>query len=226
MIRRPDPPALIRLRCALTLRRLPRALPACFFIRAAARERGARRRQDLRLDVHGNAMPYVDADGHRALVVQDGASWVAVIGIPLSAPLAPRTGHRPQRRHGRRSNSRCATSTTPASRSRWRRARSICRRRIWNAVNREREIIDHALSRWSEAPPSHSAHAAAGSGRAQQFIRLAPHFQRRIAQSAQRHGYRRTASARRCLRRSPAPSSTRAIIFSTAIRFSSITAAA
>jgi murein DD-endopeptidase MepM/ murein hydrolase activator NlpD len=32
-------------------------------------------------------MPYVDVDGHRAMVIQDGSSWVAVIGIPLSAPL-------------------------------------------------------------------------------------------------------------------------------------------
>jgi murein DD-endopeptidase MepM/ murein hydrolase activator NlpD len=38
----------------------------------------------------GSSRPYVDADGHRALVVQDGANWVAVIGIPLSAPLSAR----------------------------------------------------------------------------------------------------------------------------------------
>ena len=44
----------------------------------------------LRLDVHGNSMPYVDVDGHRALVVRDGADWIAIIGIPLSAPPAPR----------------------------------------------------------------------------------------------------------------------------------------
>lgn len=42
------------------------------------------------LDTHGNAVPYVDADGHRALVVQDGAAWYAVIGIPLDAPLGNR----------------------------------------------------------------------------------------------------------------------------------------
>ena len=41
----------------------------------------------MRLDAAGAAIPYVDADGHRALVVQDGAGWVAVIGIPLSAAL-------------------------------------------------------------------------------------------------------------------------------------------
>jgi murein DD-endopeptidase MepM/ murein hydrolase activator NlpD len=44
----------------------------------------------LRLDSVGPAMPYVDADGYRALVVQDGSSWVAVVGIPLSAPLGMR----------------------------------------------------------------------------------------------------------------------------------------
>jgi murein DD-endopeptidase MepM/ murein hydrolase activator NlpD len=41
----------------------------------------------IRLDNHGASPPYVDADGHRALVIQDGAAWMAVIGIPLSASL-------------------------------------------------------------------------------------------------------------------------------------------
>lgn len=44
----------------------------------------------VRLDVRGNAQPSVDVDGQRAMVVKDGADWVAVIGIPLSAPLATR----------------------------------------------------------------------------------------------------------------------------------------
>ena len=39
----------------------------------------------------GGPVPYVEADGHRALVVKDGEAWVAVIGIPLAAPLGPRT---------------------------------------------------------------------------------------------------------------------------------------
>jgi murein DD-endopeptidase MepM/ murein hydrolase activator NlpD len=41
----------------------------------------------LRLDDHGAAMPDVEAGGHRAFVIQEGASWVAVIGIPLAAPI-------------------------------------------------------------------------------------------------------------------------------------------
>ena len=41
----------------------------------------------LRLDVEGSIPPEVEAEGHRVLVVRDESSWVAVIGIPLSAPL-------------------------------------------------------------------------------------------------------------------------------------------
>ncbi|HTV98212.1 MAG TPA: peptidoglycan DD-metalloendopeptidase family protein [Steroidobacteraceae bacterium] len=33
--------------------------------------------------------PRVDAQGHRALVVRDGAEWVAVVGISLAAPPGP-----------------------------------------------------------------------------------------------------------------------------------------
>lgn len=44
----------------------------------------------LRLEATGGAAPRVLADGRRALVVRDGAAWVAVIGIPLSAPLGSR----------------------------------------------------------------------------------------------------------------------------------------
>jgi hypothetical protein len=31
--------------------------------------------------------PSADVDGHRVMVVEDGDNWVAVVGIPLSAPL-------------------------------------------------------------------------------------------------------------------------------------------
>jgi len=38
----------------------------------------------------GTAIPEVDSDDHRVLVVKAGTSWVAVVGIPLSAPLGAR----------------------------------------------------------------------------------------------------------------------------------------
>jgi hypothetical protein len=37
------------------------------------------------LGMSGSDVPRVDADGHRALVINMGKQWVAVIGIPLSA---------------------------------------------------------------------------------------------------------------------------------------------
>jgi murein DD-endopeptidase MepM/ murein hydrolase activator NlpD len=41
----------------------------------------------LRLETQGPQMPDVEAEGRRILVVQEGSVWIAVIGIPLSAPL-------------------------------------------------------------------------------------------------------------------------------------------
>jgi hypothetical protein len=41
----------------------------------------------VRLEDRGPVPPDVAVDGHRALVILDGTDWVAVIGIPLSAPL-------------------------------------------------------------------------------------------------------------------------------------------
>jgi murein DD-endopeptidase MepM/ murein hydrolase activator NlpD len=41
----------------------------------------------LPLDAAGSTPPEVEADGRRVLVVKDETSWIAVIGIPLSAPL-------------------------------------------------------------------------------------------------------------------------------------------
>ena len=41
----------------------------------------------LPLDAAGSTPPEVEADGRRVLVVKDESSWIAVIGIPLSAPL-------------------------------------------------------------------------------------------------------------------------------------------
>ncbi len=107
----------------------------------------------LKLDVHGNSMPYVDVDGHRALVVQDDMTWFAVIGIPLSAPLAPRTvivrsGDARQEIQFMVADKRYASQSLKVAPGQVNLSKSDLQR-----VNREKEIIEHAMSRWSEAPP-------------------------------------------------------------------------
>jgi murein DD-endopeptidase MepM/ murein hydrolase activator NlpD len=108
----------------------------------------------IRLDLPGSSMPYVDVDGHRALVVQDGAKWIAIIGIPLSAPLEPRqvivrgTGTRQELEftiHDKRYVSQSLkvapgqVNLSPEDLER---------------VNREKPLIEHALGRWSDEQPS------------------------------------------------------------------------
>ena len=107
----------------------------------------------IRLDADGSAMPYVDADGHRALVVQDGPAWVAVIGIPLSAPLGAH-GVVVHQGDGRREIDFTVVDKRYASQS-----LKVAPRHVdlspadLARVTREKIQIDHALSHWSEPPP-------------------------------------------------------------------------
>jgi murein DD-endopeptidase MepM/ murein hydrolase activator NlpD len=108
----------------------------------------------IRLGVHGNAMPYVDSDGHRAMVIQDGSDWLAVIGIPLSAPLASRQvvvrGN-----DGRQEveftvgDKRYATQSLKVAPGKVDLSPADLAR-----ANRERVTIDHALSRWTDEQPA------------------------------------------------------------------------
>lgn len=107
----------------------------------------------IRLDATGPAMPYVDTDGHRALVVQDGASWVAVVGIPLSAPLGMRqvivrgTNGRQEVEFpvGQKQYATQTLKVAPALVNLS--AANLAR------VNEDKVRIDHALSHWTEPPP-------------------------------------------------------------------------
>jgi murein DD-endopeptidase MepM/ murein hydrolase activator NlpD len=107
----------------------------------------------IRLDSTGTAMPYVDTDGHRALVVEDASTWVAVIGIPLSAPLGKRlvTAHGAG---GRREieflvgDKRYASQSLKVAPAQVNLSTADLAR-----VNEEKIRIDHALSRWTEPPP-------------------------------------------------------------------------
>ena len=106
----------------------------------------------VRLDV-GGSMPYVDTDDHRAMVVQDGAAWVAIIGIPLSAPLGVR--HLSVRSAaGSQDIEYTVGNKLYASQSLKVAPRQVDLSKADLArVTDERVRIDHALSRWSEPPP-------------------------------------------------------------------------
>jgi murein DD-endopeptidase MepM/ murein hydrolase activator NlpD len=107
----------------------------------------------LKLDVHGNSMPYVDVDGQRALVVQDGSSWIAIIGIPLSSPLAPRqvivrSGDARQEVQFRIGDKQYASQSLKVAPGQVNLSKADLER-----VNRDKEIIEHAMSRWTDEQP-------------------------------------------------------------------------
>jgi biotin carboxyl carrier protein len=106
----------------------------------------------IRLDVTGS-MPYVEADDHRALVVQDGDQWVAVIGIPLSAPVGMR--------HVtvRSANGAKTVDFRVADKRYASQSLKVAPRQVdlspadLARVTDERVRIDHDLSHWTEPPP-------------------------------------------------------------------------
>ncbi len=106
----------------------------------------------IRLDDAG-AMPYVDAEDHRAMVVQDGTAWVAVIGIPLSAALGK---HQVIVRDagGRKAVEFDVGNKLYASQSLKVAPRQVdLSKADLERVAGERIRIEHALSRWTEPPP-------------------------------------------------------------------------
>jgi hypothetical protein len=108
----------------------------------------------IRLDSVGDVPPYVEADGHRALVLQDGGGWVAVIGIPLSAPIGPfrvrvrdSAGARDLDfavgdKHYTTQSLKVAPRQVDLS------AADLKRYQL------EHETLDHALNHWSDSPPA------------------------------------------------------------------------
>ncbi len=107
----------------------------------------------LHLDTFGAALPYVDTDGHRALVVQDDSNWIAVIGIPLSAPL----GMRQVIVHG--SNGRQVIEFPVVNKQYVSQSLKVAPGQVnlsaadLARVNEDKVRIDRALSRWTESPP-------------------------------------------------------------------------
>jgi murein DD-endopeptidase MepM/ murein hydrolase activator NlpD len=107
----------------------------------------------IRLESAESPMPYVDVDGHRALVIQDGSNWVAVIGIPLSAPLGSHQAI------VRGSNGRQVLDYAVGDKRYTTQALKVAPGQVnlsakdLARVNAEKIRIDHALSQWSEPPP-------------------------------------------------------------------------
>jgi murein DD-endopeptidase MepM/ murein hydrolase activator NlpD len=107
----------------------------------------------IRLDSADSAMPYVDADGRRALVIQDGSDWVAVIGIPLSAPLGMRQVivHGADGRHEIEfavGDKRYASQSLKVAPGLVNPSAADLAR-----IDAEKIRIERALSHWSEPPP-------------------------------------------------------------------------
>jgi Peptidase family M23/Peptidase family M23 N-terminal domain len=106
----------------------------------------------VRLQAVGEAPPFVEADGHRALVLKDGAVWIAVIGIPLSAPVGPF--------HVRVRDSAGAQDLDFAVSDKHYTTQSlkVAPRQVdlsaadLKRYQREHEIMDRALNHWSEPP--------------------------------------------------------------------------
>ena len=107
----------------------------------------------LHLQSTGDSLPYVDSDGQRALVFKDGAAWVAVIGIPLSAPLGMRqvvvrdTGGRHEVDFEVDDKRYTSQSLKVSPRQVNLSAADLAR------VGRDKIRIDQALSRWTEPAP-------------------------------------------------------------------------
>jgi murein DD-endopeptidase MepM/ murein hydrolase activator NlpD len=107
----------------------------------------------LKLNIHSNSMPYVDVDGQRALVVRDDSSWIAIIGIPLSAPLAPRqvivhSGDARQEVQFTIADKQYASQSLKVAPGQVNLSKADLER-----VNREKSIIEHAMSRWTDEQP-------------------------------------------------------------------------
>ena len=142
----------LRLACViLSFSLAPLAIPATYFLPRESSVPGGVKL--LRLEYKGSATPAVDVDGRRAMVVQDGGAWVAVIGIPLSAPLTTRdvvvhdADGRQQLQFSVGEKVYASQSLKVAPRQVNLSPADLAR------VNRERVIIDAAVGHWIDEQP-------------------------------------------------------------------------
>ena len=176
--------------------------------RAAARRHGRARRRAMRAarrrarfpaassscgwTAPATCRPYVEADGHRALVLRgcrrlDGGDRHPLVGAGRALSReGPRCCGRARSglRRGRQALHH------PVAQGRAAPGRPL-RRRPAARASASTRVIDRALSHWSEPPPATLRWPPPVPGVALELLRHAPRLQRRIAQSAYRHGHRR-----------------------------------
>jgi murein DD-endopeptidase MepM/ murein hydrolase activator NlpD len=108
----------------------------------------------LRLSAAGDVPPYVEVDGHRALVIEDAGGWMAVVGIPLSAAVGP--FHVTTRDEAGTHDIDFAV----ADKHYLTQSLKVAPRQVnlsaadLKRVNREHALLDRALNHWSEPPPA------------------------------------------------------------------------
>jgi hypothetical protein len=108
----------------------------------------------LRLETEGDLPPDVEASGHRAMVVKDGGTWVAIVGIPLSTPVGE------MRVSVRDAAGEREISFAVADKHYLTQSLTVAPGQVnlsagdLARVNREHEIFERALGRWSADPPS------------------------------------------------------------------------
>jgi hypothetical protein len=107
----------------------------------------------VRLDAAGDVPPNVEVGGHRALVLEDSGAWIAVIGIPLSAPVGLFHATVTDSAGARDLNfevgdKRYTTQALKVAPGQVDLSASDLER-----YRREREILDQALTHWSGSPP-------------------------------------------------------------------------
>jgi murein DD-endopeptidase MepM/ murein hydrolase activator NlpD len=107
----------------------------------------------VRLQTQGAAQPAADIDGRRVMVVRDADVWVAVVGIPLSAPLQPEhlivhDGVGRQDIEFLVADKQYASQSLKVAPKQVNLSKSDLER-----VSRERVVIDRAMNTWSNTQP-------------------------------------------------------------------------
>ncbi len=97
--------------------------------------------------------PEVDADGHRALVVRDGSEWIAIVGIPLAAPVGTRTVTVKSAGDSRSIEFTVGPKQYPTQSLTVPPAQVNLSKQDLARFERERTRIDAVLSRWTDHTP-------------------------------------------------------------------------